>query len=537
MAAATWSGRRQRTAAAMLTVCVALTACTPPAGSAAPTVTAGGEQLVGSMGRRQPRVAIFRGIPYAAPPLGALRWQAPAPHSPATGGRAATRFAPGCYQDSYNTDWYRKVGAAFGVSPDSFGDPPFSEDCLYLNVWTPALDRRAALPVIVWIHGGANRGGWSFEPNYDGESLAARGHVVVVTIAYRLGVFGYFGHPQLSGSAAPANFGLLDQVAALRWVRAEIRAFGGDPDNVTVAGESAGAEAVGYLAASPLAAGLFRHAISESGGFQMREDLALADAERVGLAVAAALPGSPDLAALRALPSAAVFEAAKRALPDHDYAAVVDGRSLTLPPATYYRRHGLPVDLLVGTNQDEWYMYLDEDPAKLAGAVDALAPGAREPLAARAAAEPSVRHGHDKVFSLSEMTCPAYAMAASAAAHGHRAFVYRFTRVRPGRGGATLLAYHGAEIPYAFDTHDAWLRQDRDDQRLTDAMLAYWSNFARHGDPNGIGLASWPAFDDTDARVQELGTRVGPLAAPDKALCDRVAPSLYPGWSPGPPAP
>jgi para-nitrobenzyl esterase len=523
--------RVSRSLPVVLLACLALPGCRDDGARGVPTVTANHETLVGVRGSHQPRVAVFRGIPYAAPPVGALRWRAPAPHVPRAGSQRATAFAAACFQDSYNNDWYRKVAAAFGAHGAEFKDPPFSEDCLYLNVWTPAPDRRAALPVFVWIHGGSNKAGWSFEPNYDGERLAARGHVVVVSIAYRLGVFGYFGHPQLTGSAAPANFGLLDQIAALRWVRDEIRAFGGDPNDVTIAGESAGGAAVGYLAASPLATGLFRRLISESGGFQMLEDLGLADAERVGIAVAAALPGDPDLAALRQRSSAEIFAAAKRALPGHYYSAVVDGVSLAQPPAAAYRRKGLPFDLLIGSNENEWYMSVDEDPAGLARTLGGLAPAARAVLATRAAQEPSVRHGHDKVVSLSAFACPAYAMAAAVTASGHRAWVYRFSRVRPGPGGAALLAYHAAEIPYVFGTADAWYSRDHADDRLADALLAYWSNFARTGDPNGIGLDPWPVFDAAGARVQELGARIGPLMAPDKALCDRVATSLYPGWS------
>jgi len=496
----------------------------------APTVTAGGETLVGAHGTREPRVATFKGVPFAAPPVGERRWRAPQPPVPRHGAQRATRYAAACFQDGYNSDWYRKVAAAFGGGATGFRDPPFSEDCLYLNVWTPALDQRAALPVIVWIHGGSNKAGWAFEPDYDGEQLAARGHVVVVTIAYRLGVFGYFGHPGLRGAAAPANFGLLDQVAALRWVRDEIRAFGGDPGNVTIAGESAGGAAVGYLAASSLATGLFRRLISESGGFQMLEDLTLADVERAGLAVAVALPGVPDLEALRRLPSAELFAAAKRALPDYYYSAVVDGISLDRPPAAAYRR-GLPYDLLIGSNANEWYMYLDDDPAALARTLAAVAPAARAELGELAARAPDVRHGHDEVVTHANFACPAYAMAAAADASGHRAWVYRFSRVRPGPGGAALGAYHGAEIPYAFDSHDSWLSRDAADDRLTEAMLGYWSAFARTGDPNGPGLEPWPAFAEAVPRVQELGARIGPLPAPDKALCDRIAPALYPGWA------
>jgi para-nitrobenzyl esterase len=346
----------------------------------APTVEANHETLVGAYGDRYPRVASFKGIPFAAPPVGELRWRAPQPHTPRAGVQTAQGFAAACFQDSYLTDWYRRVGAAFGADPADFSDPPSSEDCLYLNVWTPALDRSAHLPVMVWIHGGSNKSGWSFEPNYHGEVLAARGHVVVVSIAYRVGIFGFFGHPELRGSTAPANFGLLDQVAALRWVHANIRPFGGDPGNVTVFGESTGATGIGYLMTSSLAGGLFRRAASQSGGSLMRSDASLADAEKAGLQLADALPGHPGLAELRRRPSAEVFQAAKVALPDHDFEPVVDGISLTLPPAAYYRRHGIPYDLLIGSNSDEWHMYVDDTPASLTDSLKDLPPATRELL-------------------------------------------------------------------------------------------------------------------------------------------------------------
>jgi para-nitrobenzyl esterase len=491
-----------------------------------------GETLQGLRGAIHPEVAVFKGVPFAAPPVGALRWAAPQPYKPRAGKRAAREFSAGCYQDDYNTQWYRRVGRAFGAEPGTFSDPPFSEDCLYLNVWTPALDPRAALPVIVWIHGGSNKSGWSFEPNYHGENLAALGRVVVVSIAYRVGVFGYFGHPDLRGSAAAANFGLLDQIAALRWVRAHIRRFGGDARNVTVAGESAGAADIGYLMSAPPARGLFRRAISESGGYQMLDDKPLAGAEQVGLALSAALPGRPGVAALRQLGSAEIYAAASRALPDQDYGPVADGVSLREAPARAYRRDGLPADLLAGTNQDEWYMYVNDDPAGLAAALRELPAPARELLAARAAQEPNIRRAHDAARTLVRMHCPVYAMAAAAQAGGHRAWVYRFTRMRPGPGGQELRAYHGAEIPYVFATHDRWLSGDEADQRLTAALLAYWSNFARSGDPNGAGLEPWPAYQPAAAQVQELGARIGRLRAPDHALCERLAVLLYPGWSP-----
>ncbi len=496
-----------------------------------PTVKANGETLLGAYSVRHPEVASFKGIPFAAAPVGELRWREPLPHAPRAGTQPALEFAAACYQDSYNTDWYRRVGAAFGADAAVFVDPPFSEDCLYLNVWTPTRDPGAALPVMVWIHGGSNKAGWAFEPHYQGASLAARGNVVVVSIAYRVGIFGFFGHPELRGSAAPTNFGLLDQLAALRWVHDNIGEFGGDPANTTVFSESAGAADIGYLMTSPLAQGLFHRAISQSGGYQMLDDLDLEDAEKVGLTLSAALPDKPDLTALRKRSSAEIFQAAREVLADHQYRPVVDDLVITVPPAAFYRRQGVPYDLLVGTNENEWYMYLDDDPAKLADTLRNIPPAVRMLFSARAAQEPDVQRGHDKATTIVKMACPAYLMAASVAGDNHRAWVYRFTRIRPGPGGERLLAYHGAEIPYVFDTHDSWFSGDETDAGLTTAMVAYWSNFARTGDPNGAGLVPWPAYATLPPRVQELGSRIAPIAAPDRALCDQAAGNLYPGWS------
>lgn len=496
-------------------------------GAGRPEVRLGEQVLVGRHGAAEREVAAFYGIAYAAPPVGALRWQAPAAPPARAGRHEAAAFAPGCYQDSYNTDWYRKVGAAFGADPALFQDPPFSEDCLYLNVWTPRPDASARLPVMVWIHGGANRAGWSFEPNYLGERLAGRGKVVVVSIAYRVGVFGFFGHPQLRGAAHGTNFGLLDQIAALRWVQRHIGAFGGDAGNVTLFGESAGAANIGYLMTSPLARDLFHRAISQSGGYQLLERRTPEDLERLGQALSAALPGGPDLAALRQLGSAAILAAAKSVLKDHDWGPAVDGEVVPALPAVAGLARGTPVDLLTGTNQDEWYMYVDDSPEALVAGLEAFPPAARPALAALAAAAPGVRRGHDRAVTFANMVCPGYLMAAAIRRAGGKAWVYRLTRVRPGPGGAGLGAYHGAEIPYVFDTHDAWLATDAVDRRLTETIQSYWTNFARSGDPNGPGVPEWPAYAKSDARVMELGERTGPLPAPDHAPCLQLAGALY----------
>ena len=524
--------RRSAVAARVFAVgtLMAMAACPSMAATpTAPTVVANHETLRGIY-EPGTAVASFRGIPYAAPPVGDRRWAAPAPTAPRQGAQRADSFAAACYQDSGNNNWYREVAAPFGADPASFVDPPFSEDCLYLNVWTPKLDRRARLPVMVWIHGGANKNGWSYEPNYRGTALASQGGVVVVSLAYRVDIFGFFGHPELSGSAAPTNFGLLDQIAALRWVRDEITAFGGDPNNVTVFGESAGGADIGYLMTSPLARGLFRRAISQSGGYLMSDTRRLSDAEREGRDLSGAFPDHPDLGGLRGRSAAEIYSAARAMAWSADYGPVVDGISLTDTPAASIREHGLPVDLLIGSNENEDFMYVDEDASALQKEIDEIPDGAREPLAA-AASELDVRHARDRLWTLTNMRCPTYLVAQSARISGHRSWVYRFSRKRPGPGGDALLVYHGSEIPYVFDTHDAWLPTDASDRALTHAMLAYWTSFARTGDPNAQGLARWPRFDAGRPQIIDLGDAVRPIEAPDHALCARVAPALYPGWT------
>jgi para-nitrobenzyl esterase len=496
----------------------------------APRVVANGESLQGAYAEDAPTVAVFKGIPFAAPPIGDLRWREPQPPQPRPGTLPATTFAPACYQDAYLTDWYRRVGAAFGAPASAFVDPGVSEDCLYLNVWTPRLDGKAKLPVMVWIHGGSNRSGWTFEPNYHGQHLARRGTVVVVTIAYRVGIFGFFGHPELRGAEYPANFALLDQVAALRWLRANVAAFGGDPDNLTLFGESAGASNIGYLVNSPLAHGLFHRVVSQSGGFQMQERLATSDAEAVGSALSAQLAGHPDLAALRRLSSREIWDAALRHVPDHPYAPVIDGKSVVAGPAQAYAREGIPYDLLTGSNEDEWYMYVDADPQGLAKDLAGIAPAAQSQLQARAAKEPDLRTARDKVATLVNMVCPSYLMAIAAREGGRDAWVYHFTRVRPGPGGVTLGSYHGAEIPYVFGTPDAWLAGDVTDVALSERMMDLWASFARHGNPNGPGGGEWPLFDPAAPRILELGARVAPTAPADYELCLGLAGDLYPGW-------
>ena len=520
----------------------------------APQATTASETLVGAVDSVVRGVAVFKGIPYAAPPVGALRWAPPQPAPARIGQQAAKAYAAGCFQDSYNTDWYRRVGAAFGVPSRKFSDPRFSEDCLYLNVWTPNLPaastaQHGKLPVMVWLHGGSNKGGWSFEANYHGARLAAAGPVVVVTVGYRLGIFGFFSHPELAAAGVSPNFGLQDQIAALQWVQSNIQAFDGNANNVTVFGESAGGKDIGYLLASPQARGLFKRAIVQSGGFEMsdRETLAtMADAgDKVAdrLASHAQLGQSAStnavepelaktarsgLALLRAHPAAAVFAAAKDVLPGHDYTPVVDGSSVIETPARAMRG-AVPYDLLLGFNGAENHMYDRGDVAAFEAYLRDWPAPVAEALLQRAAREKDARHGRDVVNTFIDNACSGYTMAAAVNRGGKQAWLYHFTRVREGKGGKTLLAYHGSEIPYVFDTHDAWLPTTAADRQLTATMMRYWLNFATNGDPNGPGVMTWPAFVGPNPQVQQLDVVVGTKHAPEHELCVVLRDQLYPG--------
>ncbi len=438
-------------------------------------------------------VAIYRGIPFAAPPVGPDRWRAPQPFPAWQGVRPATAFGHNCWQS---------------VSPKGFGpwtheyviQGDISEDCLFLNVWTglnpaPKAEKR---PVLVWVHGGGFNSGSGSIPIYDGAAFARRG-IVVVTINYRVGVFGFLAHPELSREAAAGqgtNFGLLDMVAALQWVRGNIAAFGGDPAQVTIAGQSAGAMAVQELAASPLARGLFQRAIAESG--LPRQIPALGTAEQAGLAFQRE-KGAASLAALRAMPADALQPA--QGANAVRFGPVADG--VLLPAGPWQRRNAVP--MLAGFVADEASAqgpadYGSPDAAKLSallktsygGAADAFAPlypAATDPQ--RAEANRQIRR--DRAM--------AGLYAWSQRAGGAPTYAYLFTHVMPGATPAPWGAFHSSEIPYVFQTFGASPERPftATDQRLSAMLSAYWVNFIATGDPNR-GPASghlplWPALD------------------------------------------
>ena len=478
-------------------------------------------------GERKAKVSAFRGIPFAQAPVGPLRWRAPQAISTPAGPLPAKAFADGCMQGPHMVSWYQSLVEAFGESGSLIKSPEFSEDCLYLNIWTPALHKnspKADLPVMVWIYGGSNKGGWTSEPNYLGEALAEQG-VVVVTIAYRVGVFGFFTHPALAQEQAiNANFGLLDQIAALQWVKRHIKGFGGDAENVTVFGESAGAADIGYLMTSPLSKGLFQRAIHQSAGFELLRHPTRLESDALGEALVAQLgfEERPNtLGSLRAASAKEILSASESAYHGHYFSPIVDQHVLSQTALASFKQQSAPThDLLIGTNAHEWYMYID-DPLPESALESFFSKQKNvnvERLKTLLATEDDERRVLDRLNGGKENLCPSLYMARRVSKSNANTWAYYFTKQRQGRGGDTLKAYHGAEIPYIFNTHDRWLPVDEQDKVLTQSMMKFWVNFAKTGNPNGLGLPSWPRVNE--GTVMELGARIGASQIPDRALCE-----------------
>jgi para-nitrobenzyl esterase len=419
----------------------------------------------------------------------------------------------------------KAYGSSFEQSPIQS-----SEDCLYLDVWVAQWPVKRPLPVMVWLHGGSNTVGSGSQSTYDGVSLTQRG-VVLVTLNYRLGVMGFFSHPELTAQSAhhsSGNYGLLDQLAALAWVRRNIAQFGGDPENVTLFGESAGAIDAGQLMASPLSAGLFRRVISESGPTFDRART-LPEAEAFGSAVSALAPADSQLTALqrlRALPASEIDKLvvkAKEHFPADIAAVTTDGWVLSQSPQQALLTGSMQkVDLLIGLNGREFSAFrlaaaavpkssVAKSSAAESGALKRFSAAARpyfgnwtNPAIARYFAKILVSGtaGFDQVANDLVGACPIGAMASLTNASGQHVFVYRFDRTIPGKGEAELGAFHSLEVPYVFGSlHDRewqWLPSTADDAALSNLLQTYWTNFAKSGDPNAAGLPKWPVWSDSE---------------------------------------
>ena len=473
--------------------------------------------------------AVFKGIPYAQPPLADLRWRQPAPVKPWSGVRDAVQFGGTC---SMNPIW---------------GMPRVAnEDCLYLNVWTPECTPKSLKAVMVWIHGGGNVAG---SGNENGESLMRQG-VVLVSFNYRLGVFGFLAHPELTAESpdhASGNYGLMDQIAALQWVQQNIRKFGGDPTNVTIFGESAGAMDANLLMASPTAKGLFRRVIAESGSILLSGGaMPLEDAEQKGVAFAelAGVHGGGAVKALRAASVEQLLDAFEKyapagGVPEHLMVAI-DGRVLTKPPAEVFASgKQIPAPLIIGVNAREFGG--PADAAQLKRQIERefgrFAPkvlplysiSTADGKISQAAPDPLYGKAGDQFSTDTTFRCPSMMVADWNSKAGNPTYQYQFSRGIPGHPEKG--AVHASEVVYVFGNLDQEgpTRPDYEsaDYAISKAMQAYWTDFAKTGSPDGTDLPAWPKYQADTRRYLEF-TDNGPVAGAElrQKQCEVIANAL-----------
>lgn len=465
------------------------------------------------LGEKTAEVAVFKGIPFATPPVGVRRWRAPEPAASWQGVRMATQFGPQCIQEAY------PQGSMF-TRPSE----PSSEDCLYLNVWSTNVGGKKPQAVMVWIHGGGLTRGSGASSIYDGTALAQKG-VVVVTVNYRLGPFGYMAHPALSAEAeamgaarSSGNYGTLDQVAALKWVQDNIAAFGGDNSRVTIFGESAGSWSVNHMTATPLAAGLFHRAIGQSGAkFDPMPELARdypdqPSAESRGVKFAAHL-GQTSLPQLRALTAAEVlaglqsFQVQGFAQPNVDGYVYPDHIANLFAAGKFNK-----VDLIVGSNADEGtnLMPPPKDAESVAAVLDQSYGGFAGPLKATYDYDDDYAGAYYGIFRDMIFTWNMREWVRHASQHkDNNTYLYYFTYVPPAPMDGKLGAYHAAEIRYVFDNADITFDANpatEEERRLGDVLSDYWVSFAKTGVPTSAQGDKWPQYDADGERYMEFNT-------------------------------
>ncbi len=457
-------------------------------------------------------IAVFKGIPYAAPPVGDLRWRAPRRPAAWQGVRKTDQFSASCVQNivTERKPWTFEFMAHGEIS----------EDCLYLNIWTPANSAAEKRPVLLWMYGGGNVEGSASVPVYDGENLAKKG-LVVVTINYRLGVFGFFTHPALTKeSDTSGNYGILDQVAALQWVRDNIAAFGGDPARVTIAGQSAGASDAHTLVASPSAKGLFAGAIEESGSNIAAALRTLAEQEKDGVRFAEA-KGAHSLADLRAISWKDLMTPVTVAGSDAPlrFGPVVDGHLLpALPNEIFAQGKQNDVPELTGLNKDDlgggvphpdtsveaFKKSASQRYGDMSGAFLKLYPAGSSNDQAGLSQNASARD---------QMRTSMYLWALNRAKTAKtKVFTYYWDHTLPGPDADKYGAFHTSEVPYVFNSLAKSDRPFTDaDHKIAEMMSSYWANFATTGDPNGKGLPHWPSVSEKPGMTMEVGDTTAPI--------------------------
>lgn len=492
--------------------------------------------LVSGFYNKDKSIREFSGIPYAAPPVGELRWKAPQPVQSWHGVRQLDHFSDAAMQSKTSPILAKILSLSLGTNEflrnsDVKYNEKVSEDCLYLNVWTGAKSNSERRPVIVYIHGGSFTSGSGSMDLYNGENMAKKG-VVFVNINYRLGIFGFMANPELTKEAdyhASGNYGILDQIAALKWVKNNIAEFGGDPDKVTIAGESAGAGSVNILMASPLAKGLFQRAIGESGAFFSEESngnpaRTLAKAEQDGVKLQKSL-NKASVEDMRKMSAEDLMKASK----NETIVPNIDG--YVLPDTVYNifkqgKQNDVPI--LVGSNADEgslltlpWPVYsaVSADKFKAieektygdkAKELFKLYPFNTDSQAAKAQREIA----RDQLFTWQMNT---WAKLQSRTGKS-KVYYYYFDKVQPGPSRFRELgAYHSSEIAYAYNNLDKVdLPYAEVDKNLSDVMSSYWINFAKSGNPNGETLPTWSEFNEKSDMTMELGDHIGMIETPNR---------------------
>lgn len=452
-------------------------------------------------------VSIFKGIPFAAPPVGDLRWKAPAPVAHWEGVRKCDVFPPSAMQSK---------PTPFAMWSKEFMAPeePLSEDCLYLNLWTAAKTVEDKRPVIVWIHGGAFTSGSGSVPLYDGEEMAKKG-VVFITINYRLGILGFLAHPELSLESpgkVSGNYGILDQIAALQWVKKNVAAFGGDPGRVTIAGQSAGSFSVNALVISPLAKGLFHRAIAQSGSMFSSDRLGgsgLTDMEQQGVALLKKLNVS-GIAELRTKPATELIRAGAF------LGLTIDNHVLVNPVDAYAAGRQNDVPLLTGWNAGDNLSFAPPLKAAdfIANAEKKYGEQAVEFLNLFPASTDEEAKNSQEVLGMLSFGGTNYTWATVQCTSGKSpVYLYYFSHVPPGL--PNYGAFHSAEFGYALKTLKYWDRPfTAYDHQLSETMSSFWVNFAGSGNPNGKGLPEWAVFDTGNPRVMEFGDKTEVISLP-----------------------
>ncbi|MFX0557814.1 carboxylesterase/lipase family protein [Maribacter sp. CXY002] len=455
-------------------------------------------------GYEKDTIRIFKGIPFAAPPVGEFRWKEPQPVEPWQGVKECLEFAASPIQNT--PEPFLCWTEEFIAKPE-----PISEDCLYLNVWTPAKKKDEKLPVMAWIYGGGLSSGSANCDIYDGEEMAKQG-IIFVSLNYRVGVLGFMAHPELSkesGHNASGNYGFMDQLQGLRWVKENIASFGGDPSNVTIAGQSAGSFSVNAQIASPLAQGYFHKAIAQSGGLLSGRLLQeLPDAEKQGVKLMQ-LAASQDLKALRQLPANKLQELSN--MPEVGrFGVVTDGYFLPKDINAYFKngKHN-QVPVLTGWVSGDGGFLTPQDIT-----VESFQKMTQERFNGRyeifrslfpTKSDEEAQKAQEKLTLLGFAGVPAYKLAQY---NSQKTWLYEFQHVPTDKPGfPNYGAFHTSEVPFALHTLNQWNRDWKPEERtLENQMSAYWVNFAKTGNPNGEGLPQWNAFQAIEGELLLLDT-------------------------------